>query len=82
MQLREGVSVTEWSAKKRLPDYCKRMVAEHGSIDYFVFGHYHQPLCFDSTTGGKVITIGDWIVHFTYAVFDGEKLEIKHYINT
>ena len=47
-------------------------------IDYFVFGHRHYPM--DITLKNKksrYINLGEWIKYNTYAVFDGEKLEIK-----
>jgi UDP-2,3-diacylglucosamine hydrolase len=76
---KEGVTLTEASMKKRLTDYCKQVLkTEH--IDYFIFGHYHQPIIYDLTPETKIITIGDWIKHFSYGVFDGEKFElIKNY---
>ncbi len=44
-------------------------------FDYFVFGHRHMP--FDVHVGGsRVINLGDWISHFTYAVWNGEELEL------
>ena len=44
-------------------------------FDYFIFGHRHIP--FDIQIGGaRVINLGDWIVHFTYAVWDGKELEL------
>lgn len=48
------------------------------SIDFFIFGHRHLP--FDKKFGNsRVINLGDWIGYFTYAVFDGERLELKTY---
>lgn len=46
------------------------------SIDYFIFGHRHLPLSIpvESTL---YINLGEWIHFNTYAVFDGEKLELK-----
>lgn len=47
-------------------------------IDFFIFGHRHLP--FDKKFGNsRVINLGDWIGYFTYAVFDGERLELKTY---
>jgi UDP-2,3-diacylglucosamine hydrolase len=30
--------------------------------------------------GSRYINLGDWIKHFTYAVFDGEKVELKEFV--
>ncbi|HFE64838.1 hypothetical protein B1H10_01605 [candidate division KSB1 bacterium 4484_188] len=44
-------------------------------FDYFIFGHLHAPRY--QLFGQKVyLNLGDWINHFTYAVFDGEKIQL------
>jgi UDP-2,3-diacylglucosamine hydrolase len=44
-------------------------------FDYFIFGHRHIP--FDVHLGtSRVINLGDWITHFTYAVWNGTELEL------
>ena len=48
-------------------------------IDYFIFGHRHLPLDLKVGNSSRYINLGDWISHNTYAVFDGEKLELKKY---
>ena len=55
--------------------YAKRKHQEKPR-DYFVFGHRHIPL--DLAVEGTVryINLGDWINHYTYAVFDGKTLEL------
>jgi UDP-2,3-diacylglucosamine hydrolase len=46
--------------------------------DYYIFGHRHLPL--DITIGtARQINTGDWVKNFSYAVWDGEKLELKYY---
>ena len=54
-------------------------VLEKEEVDYFVFGHRH--LMLDLPLGGesRYINLGDWITHFSYGVFDGEKFELKTY---
>ena len=44
--------------------------------DYFVFGHRHIPLDLPVKAAARYINLGDWISHYTYAVFDGETLEL------
>jgi len=46
------------------------------SIDYFVFGHRHLPLTIP-VENSLYINLGEWIHFNTYAVFDGDKLELK-----
>lgn len=56
-----------------------REILEKEHFDYFIFGHRHLPMEIDLGKGSTYINLGDWIDHFTYAVFDGEKLELKNY---
>lgn len=63
----------EWLAQ-----YAKRKL-EKKHYDYFLFGHRHLPMEIEVGNGSKYINTGDWITHFTYAVFDGKKLELKTY---
>ncbi len=46
-------------------------------IDFFIYGHRHLPMQLELDNGSVFTNLGDWITHFTYAVFDGEKLELK-----
>jgi len=48
-------------------------------IDYFVFGHRHLPLEIKLNEKSTYINLGEWINYNSYAVFDGEKLELKTY---
>ena len=48
-------------------------------FDYFIFGHRHVPNDIALSDTSRYINLGDWIVNNTYAVFDGEKLELKKY---
>lgn len=62
--------------KEHLIKYSTKMLeSEH--FDYFVFGHRHLPFEFELPNKSRIIYLGDWIVHFTYAVWDGEKMELK-----
>jgi UDP-2,3-diacylglucosamine hydrolase len=46
-------------------------------IDYFVYGHRHLPMVLDLNDYSKYINLGDWIVYFTYGVFDGTDFQLK-----
>jgi len=61
-----------------LVQYCKRKL-ETKHYNYFVFGHRHLPLEINLNANSKYINLGDWIVYYTYGVFDGETLELKTY---
>ena len=45
--------------------------------DYLIFGHRHLPIDKNINDKSRYINLGDWLFHYTYAVFDGEKLELK-----
>jgi len=63
----------EWLAQ-----YAKRKL-EQKHYDYFLFGHRHLPMEIQVGKDSKYINTGDWISHFTYAVFDGNELTLKTY---
>jgi UDP-2,3-diacylglucosamine hydrolase len=44
--------------------------------DYLVFGHRHLPIDFSLKNGSRYINLGDWIRYYTYAVFDGQQLQL------
>lgn len=55
--------------------YCKKEL-EVQHIDYFIFGHRHLPLNIPLTGNSRYINTGDWISHYSYAVFDGNSVEL------
>jgi UDP-2,3-diacylglucosamine hydrolase len=56
--------------------YSKSILArEH--YDFFIFGHRHIPMDIQLSTTSRYINLGDWIQHFTYAVYDGENTLLK-----
>ncbi|MFD0761660.1 UDP-2,3-diacylglucosamine diphosphatase [Lutibacter aestuarii] len=61
-----------------LVQYCKKKLTEK-KYDFFVFGHRHLPLEIHLSENSKYVNTGDWITHFTYAVFDGEQMMLKSY---
>lgn len=71
--------------KEWLIIYCKEVLQKKNlpagskGIDFFVFGHRHLAIDHRLTSNSRYINLGDWIHYFTYAVFDGEKMELKSY---
>ncbi|HON19541.1 MAG TPA: UDP-2,3-diacylglucosamine diphosphatase [Salinivirgaceae bacterium] len=48
--------------------------------DYYIFGHRHRPLDLQiPESGAHFINLGDWLTHFTYASFNGEKLTLHKF---
>jgi len=56
-------------------DFARNQFAE--GYDYVIMGHRHNPYEHEEK-GKKYINLGDWLYNFSYAVFDGESLEIKY----
>jgi len=64
--------------KEWLITYCNKKLKDN-HYDYFIFGHRHWPIEHQLQNESTYINLGDWIQHCTYAVFDGEKLELKKF---
>ncbi|MDH3322427.1 MAG: UDP-2,3-diacylglucosamine diphosphatase [Flavobacteriaceae bacterium] len=61
-----------------LVQYAKRKL-ETKHYDYFLFGHRHLPMEIKVGKNSQYFNTGDWITHYTYAVFDGATMEIKKF---
>jgi UDP-2,3-diacylglucosamine hydrolase len=64
---------------KRLTVYSREILQAHPEIDCFIFGHWHLPMEIPLTEKCVQISLGDWLTHFTYAEFDGQKLQLRTY---
>lgn len=68
-----GTVLVDWAS-----DYNR--THPEADIDWFVFGHFHQILNEPTADGrSRVMILGDWITHMSYAVFDGKSLSIKRF---
>ncbi|MFH1005085.1 MAG: UDP-2,3-diacylglucosamine diphosphatase [Bacteroidota bacterium] len=67
-----------------------KKILEKEHFNYFIFGHRHIPVDMYLTTNSipsidgdkkvsRYINLGEWITHFSYAVFDGK--DVKLYCN-
>lgn len=56
--------------------YCKEELKKRHT-DFFIFGHRHLPLDLKASATSRYINLGEWINYSSYAVFDGENLELK-----
>lgn len=59
--------------------YSRKKLAEQ-HYDFFVFGHRHLPMEVQLNENSLYMNLGDWVEHFTYAIFDGEKLSLERNI--
>jgi UDP-2,3-diacylglucosamine hydrolase len=59
--------------------YSERKLQE-AHYDFFIFGHRHLPIDYTlSNQRSRYINLGDWLHYNSYAVFDGETLELKFF---
>lgn len=64
--------------KERLIQYAKRKL-EKEHYDFFIFGHRHVPIIFPLSSNSLFINLGDWLNHFTFAIFDGNTVQLLSY---
>ncbi|MDE5980017.1 MAG: UDP-2,3-diacylglucosamine diphosphatase, partial [Muribaculaceae bacterium] len=75
----DKVSSFEGEENEPLVKFSKEYLRDVDStIDFFVYGHRHILLDLQLNPAGcRMIVLGDWIHHFSYGVFDGERFELK-----
>ncbi len=62
-----------------LYQYTLELIKKGTKADYYVYGHRHYPHNIEMSDGSRMIILGDWLTHFTFAVFDGHQLELKQF---
>ena len=71
---RKGLSNrSDRSTEENLVRFAKEYLEEHptDAPDFFIFGHRHIMLDLMLTRQSRVVILGDWITHFSYAQWDG-----------
>jgi UDP-2,3-diacylglucosamine hydrolase len=83
-----------WSRRSRMADAGKddsfqaeqepqvvyaRQVLERESYRYFLFGHRHCPVQYPLSPEASLVNLGDWMTHFSYAVYDGQSLRLERW---
>jgi UDP-2,3-diacylglucosamine hydrolase len=83
----------KWSASSRKkhklpkePDYNNEWLVQFAKetlktehFDFFIFGHRHIPFQYQLNNKSSITNLGDWLINFSYAVFDGEELHLKKF---
>ena len=64
--------------KEWLVQYSKEILQKQ-HYDYFVFGHRHLPLDIKLNGTSRYLNLGDWIKYNSYAVFDGNDMNLTYY---
>ncbi len=59
-----------------LNDGIEQISREHPDIEYFVTGHLHCPGITHTASGATSVRLGDWLNGSSYAVWDGEQIEL------
>ena len=63
----------------RLYKYAMSELEKDPTIDFFVFGHQHKPMQYKTDEHAVTTVVGNWIWDYTYAVFDGETMSLRHF---
>jgi UDP-2,3-diacylglucosamine hydrolase len=58
--------------------YCQKKQTIN-PIDYYIFGHRHLPLELKLDEKATYINTGDWLKHYSYAILDNGKVELRTY---
>lgn len=72
-------NVWKWKGEKeRIVKFAGRMQEQYGgSIDFFIFGHFHYKVHMNLQQGGELFLLGEWIHNdYDYLVFDGETCQV------
>jgi UDP-2,3-diacylglucosamine hydrolase len=75
----KGIVAEEFVGEKELQIIFARETLNQKTFDYFIFGHRHIPWDLKLKDDSRIINLGDWIYSFTYAVFDGNDLQLKQF---
>jgi len=68
-----------WGEDKEWLMIHSREVLQKEHFDYFIYGHRHVPGIHPLPNESSYINLGDWITHFSYAVWDGKKMDLKKF---
>ena len=65
--------------KEWLSTILQAKIGNNNTTTTFIFGHRHLPMEIDLNGKSTYTNLGDWISYFTYAIFDGETLNLLRY---
>ena len=75
---KKGGQINKEKLKKDLVAYSKKILV-NTDINYFIFGHIHEPIEIELTPSAKYINLGDWINHFSFLEFQNSNLLFKYF---
>jgi UDP-2,3-diacylglucosamine hydrolase len=74
----EKLKITQQHNLQHLKEFALSYLETHPDINCFLFGHLHILVNQELTPTANLIVIGDWLQHFSYAVWDGEKITVEN----
>ena len=75
-RLGKGISLEYMGEDKEDLFKHSKKILEKEKIDYFIYGHRHLPLMTAIGQGSVITILGDWISGGSFAVWDGDKLQM------
>ena len=75
---KKGGQINKEKLKQDLLEYAKKILT-NTDINYFIFGHIHDPIEIELTPSSKYINLGDWITHFSFLEFHNRTLLFKYF---
>ena len=74
----KGENINKDKLKESLISHSK-IILQNKNINYFIYGHIHEPIEIDLSPSSKYINLGDWITHFSYLEFHENNLLFKYF---
>lgn len=65
--------------RQQVETWANSYIYEHPDTDFIVLGHHHVMVDQIVRNGCQLVILGDWIYNYSYAVFDGNNLELKQF---
>lgn len=56
-------------------------ILQQQHFDYFIYGHRHLPIDMPVGPHSRYINLGEWLNYNSYAVFDGNDVELEYFEN-
>ncbi len=75
---KKGGQIDKEKLKNDLVSYSRKILTNR-DINYFIFGHIHDPIEIELTPSSKYINLGDWITHFSFLEFEDGNLLFKYF---
>ncbi|MDR2473874.1 MAG: UDP-2,3-diacylglucosamine diphosphatase [Tannerella sp.] len=74
---KEKLTSAQQHNARHLKEFALSYSEIHPDVDFFVFGHVHIVENEHLTPSARMLIIGDWLHNFSYAVWNGSKLELN-----